>query len=97
MADNMIDVHASCVVVVVDVHVVLWSLRENFGTKNFLKLEDVSSLVSVYCNTVALMHRRNKVYVIFHSHNVGTYLQHSVDSICFIFEHYIRVLPFTLI
>ena len=73
LADHMIDAHASCVVVVVDVHTALWSLRESFGTTNFLKLEDMLSLVSVYCNTVAIMHRRNKVYVIFHGHNVGTY------------------------
>ena len=73
LADHMIDAHASCVVVVVDVHTALWSLRESFGTTNFLKLEDMLSLVSVYCNAVALMHRRNEVYVIFHGHNVGTY------------------------
>ena len=67
---DMIDVHPSCVVVVVDVHTALWSLRQQFGTEEFLKLEEVSSLVTVYCNTIALMHRRNSIFVIFH--NSGT-------------------------
>ena len=67
LKESMLDVHASCVVVVVDVHTTLWSLRQQFGTQEFLKLEDVSSLVSVYCNTISLMHRKNKVYVIFHN------------------------------
>ena len=81
---DMIDVHPSCVVVVVDVHTALWSLRQQFGTEEFLKLEEVSSLVTVYCNTIALMHRRNSIFVIFHNSGTKWYIVLSSVSLTII-------------
>lgn len=71
--EEITDVQPSLVMLIVDMHPVLWSLRQQYGTQEFLKLDDVAQICVIFLNTVKLMHRQNEVCVLF-SHPDGSEL-----------------------
>jgi hypothetical protein len=71
--EEIADAQPSLVVLIVDMHPVLWSLRQQYGSQEFLKLDDVAQICLVFLNTVKLMHRQNEVCLLF-SHPEGSEL-----------------------
>ena len=71
--EEITDAQPSLVMLIVDMHPVLWSLRQQYGTQEFLKLDEVAQICFIFLNTVKLMHRQNEVCVLF-SHPEGSEL-----------------------